>query len=321
MLPALTLLPLLMTACPTTPPARVEQASATLRRSTIAAWLDTGGLPVSEGFSISPGRAAGCAWLARRGQLVAPSHGKVEVAADQVTLTAIAYRNHLRYEVRLIWRGRVKPAVTSGELVSAGQRLASLHAGVELSVMVDGAPLSAEALFAEWAELFDPHREERLVIVDQGSREMWLRIGEEVQRVRIGFGQTPGKKVERGDNKSPRGMYFITNRHRGEFGGPYGAYYGGHWIKVNYPNRFDAQRGLEQGWLNGDQAAAISRAWRKRELTNQKTRLGGGIGFHGWIDSWSDENPWLSWGCLVMHNEDITRLFDQMPHGTMVVLL
>ncbi len=142
-----------------------------------------------------------------------------------------------------------------------------------------------------------------------------------MQRVRIGFGQTPGKKVERGDNKSPRGMYFITNRHRGEFGGPYGAYYGGHWIKVNYPNRFDAQRGLEQGWLNGDQAAAISRAWRKRELTNQKTRLGGGIGFHGWIDSWSDENPWLSWGCLVMHNEDITRLFDQMPHGTMVVLL
>jgi hypothetical protein len=32
-------------------------------------------------------------------------------------------------------------------------------------------------------------------------------------------------------------------KHRGSFDGAYGAYYGGHWIKVNYQNKYDAARG------------------------------------------------------------------------------
>ena len=37
-------------------------------------------------------------------------------------------------------------------------------------------------------------------------------------------------------------MYFVIDKRRGNFPGDYGAYYGGHWIKINYPNRFDAPR-------------------------------------------------------------------------------
>jgi lipoprotein-anchoring transpeptidase ErfK/SrfK len=57
-------------------------------------------------------------------------------------------------------------------------------------------------------------------------------------------------------------------------------------------------------------------------LTNQKTQLGGGIGFHGWASEWNgSENARLSWGCVVMHNPDIRRVFDDIPLGAMVVLL
>jgi lipoprotein-anchoring transpeptidase ErfK/SrfK len=29
----------------------------------------------------------------------------------------------------------------------------------------------------------------------------------------------------------------------------------------------------------------------------------------------------LSWGCVVMHLDDIQKLYDQIPEGTMVVIL
>jgi lipoprotein-anchoring transpeptidase ErfK/SrfK len=53
----------------------------------------------------------------------------------------------------------------------------------------------------------------------------------------------------------------------------------------------------------------------------QGTALGGGIGFHGWIDDWDLEGPRrLSWGCVVMRNADIRQLFDRVPIGAMVVI-
>lgn len=53
----------------------------------------------------------------------------------------------------------------------------------------------------------------------------------------------------------------------------------------------------------------------------ENTRLGGGIGFHGSNKEWGNEEPrHLSWGCVVMHVYDISKLFDWIPEGSMVVI-
>jgi murein L,D-transpeptidase YafK len=167
-----------------------------------------------------------------------------------------------------------------------------------------------------------PHQEQALVLVDQASYKMRLyRQAAMVGEYDVSFGQGVGQKRVQGDNKTPKGMYFVIRKHRGEFGGDYGEYYGGHWIKINYPNRFDAARGRAEGLITQQQEARISAGWERREPTLENTRLGGGIGFHGWIREWPNDGPrHLSWGCVVMHLSDIKALYDQIPHGAMVIV-
>ncbi len=168
-----------------------------------------------------------------------------------------------------------------------------------------------------------PANEPSLLIAHHGSHRMRRYIrGVLEAEYEIAFGQAAGAKELRGDLKTPVGMYFVIQKSTGPFTGDYADFYGGHWIKVNYPNALDADRGLDAGLITRAQRDAIASAWRSRRATAQNTKLGGGIGFHGWIDTWDgDGGAYLSWGCVVMHNEDIEALFPEVPVGTMVVLL
>src|SRR6185503_19632575 len=146
--------------------------------------------------------------------------------------------------------------------------------------------------------------------------------GREAARVEVGFGQAEGRKQLRGDNRTPMGMYHVVQKHRGTFTGAYSEYFGGHWLRLNYPNAHDADRGLAEGLITREVRDQIARAWAERKATNNSTRLGGGIGFHGWAGPWTleDTGGRLSWGCIVMHTPDITALYDRIPEGAMVVL-
>jgi len=167
-----------------------------------------------------------------------------------------------------------------------------------------------------------PQREQSLILVDQKTYKMRLyKSGQLHAEYDVSFGQAEGPKRFEGDNKTPTGMYFVIQKHEGNFDGPYGAYYGGYWIKVNYPNEFDASRARIENQLSASQQAFITKAWRQRKQTLENTKIGGGIGFHGWIRDWSNDGPRrLSWGCVVMHPSDISKLYDQIPEGTMVVI-
>ena len=167
-----------------------------------------------------------------------------------------------------------------------------------------------------------PQTEANLVLVDQSSyRTRVYKRGQLLHEYDVAFGQGKGQKLIEGDNKTPKGMYFVVEKYRGKFDQPYGEYYGGHWIKINYPNRYDAERGHSQQMISEQQAASIATSWQRRELTAQDTRLGGGIGFHGWRQEWDNNGPrHLSWGCVVMHLKDIGNFYDQIPNGTMVVI-
>lgn len=170
--------------------------------------------------------------------------------------------------------------------------------------------------------LFVPQNEPALLLVDQESYKMRLyQLGKQQSEYDVSFGQAKGQKRLQGDNKTPIGMYFVTEKHRGKFEGAYGGYYGGHWIKVNYPNRYDAAWGRAEKIITPEQETIISRNWAKRAYTLENTRLGGGIGFHGWIREWENSGPrHLSWGCVVIHLSDINALYDEIPPGAMVVI-
>lgn len=168
-----------------------------------------------------------------------------------------------------------------------------------------------------------PHQETVLILVDQNSYKMRLYKSGKLQgEYDVSLGKGKGPKQVEGDNKTPVGMYFVIQKQQGAFAGPYGAYFGGYWIKVNYPNEFDARRAATLGLINSKQQQVIQTRWRERAPTLETTKLGGGIGFHGWAREWSNDGPrHLSWGCVVMHLYDISKLYAQIPEGAMVVIL
>jgi murein DD-endopeptidase MepM/ murein hydrolase activator NlpD len=267
-----------------------------------------------------------------------------------IVIEHVFYENHERRRIRSLYAHLNEINVRRGAEVKRRERIGSIgrdpdktfdaHLHLELRWDETLAPTywpSSNGKDAAWVRahyaepsafisahrtLFAPQRETSLILVDQERYKMRLyKRGKLHGEYDVSFGQSNGPKRVQGDNKTPQGMYFVTYKHRGSFNGAYGAYYGGHWIKVNYPNRYDAARGRAEGLITAGQEAQISARWMKRAPTLESTRLGGGIGFHGWIREWSNDGPrHLSWGCVVMHLYDISKVFDQIPEQTMVVV-
>lgn len=254
----------------------------------------------------------------------------VEVGEQRVLLKSTIYLNADRAELVQHWDGLV-PTVKVGSRLSRG---ASLGAGAgRLGLYVDGSPVNAEPWIRSVPMLPDPHAEPVVVLISQARYAMriWRRgpgsaAGGSEPPSKIGdfavsFGQAEGPKVRQGDNKTPRGMYFVVAKSTGPFEGEVGAFYGGHWIKLNYPNPWDAVRGVDSGLITPERAASIRSAWTQRALTSQNTRLGGGIGLHGWASEWPDDGSrHLSWGCIVVHLKDIAHVYAALPEGAMVVI-
>jgi murein DD-endopeptidase MepM/ murein hydrolase activator NlpD len=267
-----------------------------------------------------------------------------------VIVEHVFYENHERRKIRSLYAHLQTIKVRRGEEVKRRQLIATVgqdpektfnaHLHLELRWDETMAPTywpssdgkdekwmreryaEPSAFIAARRKLFVPQRERTLVLVDQESYKMRLyQDGRMKGEYDISLGQGKGPKAVQGDNKTPKGMYFVIGKRRGEFEGAYGAYYGGHWIKVNYPNRYDAARGRAAGHITPQQETAIAASWEKRAPTLESTRLGGGIGFHGWAREWRNDGPrHLSWGCVVLHLYDVSNIFYLIPPGAMVVI-
>jgi murein DD-endopeptidase MepM/ murein hydrolase activator NlpD len=183
--------------------------------------------------------------------------------------------------------------------------------------------LDPSAFIRAHRKLPDPAAEPQIVLVDQARFRMQVRVGARIAReVEVGLGQAAGQKRREGDLRTPKGIYFVVDKQKGSFSGEWAEYFGGYWIKINYPGPADAAWGVENGVIDEATAAAIGAAWSARKLTAQNTPLGSGIGFHGWASEWKSERggAHLSFGCVVLHNRDIASWFDELPIGTMVVI-
>jgi hypothetical protein len=282
--------------------------------------------PPADGFEPLPATSRAPAGSEVR----ALAHGRVETVGGEgrsLTLEHFYHENHELLRVRSEYTGLEDVTLRPGEPVTRGQPLGRVGAKGRLAVTLHAekrlSPAEARSFTQARARLPLPASEPVLLLVSQARHQLRLyEQGREVSRVEVGFGQAEGRKRVRGDNRTPLGMYFVVQKHRGSFSGPYAEYYGGHWLRLNYPNAWDAERGLAEGLITREVRARIASAWAERKPTDASTRLGGGIGFHGWAGRWTlDETGGrLSWGCIVLHNPDIARLFDRIPEGTMVVL-
>lgn len=287
----------------------------------------------------------------------AVAHGRVVFAShcgrlwgNVVILEHLFYENHEVRRIRSLYAHLAEIRVNVGEIVKRRQLIATIgrdpdklfqaHLHLELRWDDTLAPTfwptsngKDEAWvrehYAQPSSFIDSHRrlpvpaqEPTLLLIDQASYKMrFYKLGRLVGEYEVGFGQGRGQKRIQGDRRTPKGCYFVVQKHRGQFSGPYAEYYGGHWIRINYPNRYDAAWGRAQGMISAQQETAISAAWQQRKPTLQGTKLGDGIGLHGWINEWRNEGPrHLSFGCIVLHNYDMKKLYDEIADGTMVVI-
>jgi hypothetical protein len=279
------------------------------------AWLETD-FPAADGFA---------SWTSTDGAVRAVAHGRVASAdGGAVTIDHVFHENHERRQIRSVYEHLAAIRVRAGEVVRRGDRIGEtarvpIDVRLELS---DKARTEPASFVRSHRRLAVPQDEPALLLVSTRERKMRLRLdGRHVGDFEVGFGQKEGRKQQQHDLRTPLGMYFVVEKSRGPFAAPYGSFYGGHWIKVNYPNAYDAAWARRQRLLSEGASRDITAAWWKRRPTLQGTPLGGGIGFHGWADDWDLDGPRrLSWGCVVMRNADIERLFDRIPIGAMVVI-
>ncbi|MET0554215.1 MAG: L,D-transpeptidase [Vicinamibacteria bacterium] len=211
----------------------------------------------------------------------------------------------------------------SGDTVKRGDPIGTAAPSTDLRLEIsDKARTEPDSFIRSHRRLAVPQDERALLLVSTRERKVRLRIeGRPVGDFEAGFGQEEGRKRQQHDLRTPLGMYFVVAKSRGPFAEPYGSFYGGCWIKVNYPNAYDAAWARQQGLLTQETADGIATAWWMRRPTAQGTALGGGIGFHGGADDWDLDGPRrLSWGCVVVRNADIERLFERIPIGAMVVI-
>ena len=125
-------------------------------------------------------------------------------------------------------------------------------------------------------------------------------------------------KIERGDNKTPTGIYRII-----EFNKNSKFHY---FIQINYPNMADAWHGYKNNLLTSDEFKEIISANRMNEMPPQDTAIGGYIGIHGIgltnkqkLNIHKHQN-WTE-GCIALTNKEIDELKKYVKIGTKVIIM
>ena len=171
-------------------------------------------------------------------------------------------------------------------------------------------------------KLFVPARAKSLIIASKKDyRLLFCKSGKVVEDLPIALSQNPlGPKVEDGDNRTPEGEYRIIQKAEGPFAGEYGKFLGSRWMRLNYPNPRDARTALAAGRITQKQCEAILAAHQAGRMPPPGTKLGGGVGIHGWASDWPDGSNNLTWGCLSLREADLKKLYALTESGTVVLI-
>jgi murein DD-endopeptidase MepM/ murein hydrolase activator NlpD len=166
--------------------------------------------------------------------------------------------------------------------------------------------------------------EEQIIVVIKHSYQMlYYKKGKLDHQYTIALSQDPiGHKQRQGDNRLPEGEYKIVEKKTGPFGGDVGPWLGVAWMRLNYPNAFDAHAAYAKNKISKSERDRIVYTCNKGLDTPNNTVLGGDIGIHGWNGDWvADGAQNLTWGCISMLNNDVKALYDRIPLKTKIIIL
>ncbi|MCB0476796.1 MAG: L,D-transpeptidase [Crocinitomicaceae bacterium] len=168
-----------------------------------------------------------------------------------------------------------------------------------------------------------PYKSAKLLIAIKSSYKIYIiEKGQITATLDIALGQSPkGHKVKQGDNKTPEGEYKLTQKAKGPFSGSVGPYFGERWIRLSYPNFYDAEMGYKRKLISKSEKEKIQTAILNNQMPPKNTNLGGGIGIHGWYGEWDPkENRDLTWGCISINNSDLVPLYDKLEVGDNIII-
>ena len=161
--------------------------------------------------------------------------------------------------------------------------------------------------------------EPMVLVIQKSAKTLTVyEAGKAIRHYRAVFGVNPdGNKVRQGDNRTPEGTFYITdkealNNH---------PYLGKKWVGLSYPDVGHARRGLEQDLISSAQYEAIVRANAAHDMPPQNTALGGWIGIHGGREDLTDKGVNWTEGCVAMLDKDLEELYNVVQPGTKVIIV
>jgi murein L,D-transpeptidase YafK len=175
--------------------------------------------------------------------------------------------------------------------------------GAAAAASVDASVLSQEAM---------------VLLVKKSAQTLTVyKEGKAVKDYRAVFGVNPnGDKVRQGDNRTPEGSFYITEKERiGDH-----PYLGRKWFGISYPDVGHAERALQQSLISHSQYNAIINANYAKALPPQNTTLGGWIGIHGGNEDLTKEGVNWTEGCIAMLDKDLEELYAMVGPGTKVII-
>lgn len=128
---------------------------------------------------------------------------------------------------------------------------------------------------------------------------------------------TQGDKQRQGDNRTPEGQFFITDKERLDND----PYLGRKWMGISYPDAVHAQQALESQLISFNQYQEIIAANKEKVQPPQNTPLGGWIGIHGGREDLTKQSINWTEGCLAMQDKDLEELYGLVQYGTPIIIV
>lgn len=132
----------------------------------------------------------------------------------------------------------------------------------------------------------------------------------------LGF-QPVGNKEKEGDGKTPEGEFYISQKAMY----PVKKYLGTRWMRISYPSRKHAKKGLYKRLINKKTYSQIVETLINSQTPPQNTKLGGGIGIHGGTDKilGGIAVDWTA-GCIGLYDKDAEEIYNQVKVGTKIYI-
>ena len=187
-----------------------------------------------------------------------------------------------------------------------------------LSLFLLLMPLGAAASPADSTDGGQYPADRTLVLIKKSTQTLSvIKNGKQIQSYPCAFGVNPnGNKEKRGDNRTPEGHFYVTDKSQLDNH----PYLGNKWLGISYPDVSHAERGLRDALIDMYQYQSILSANEQGSMPPQNTSLGGWIGIHGGRDDLTKTGVNWTEGCIALLEKDLDELYALIDTGTEIII-